>query len=275
MGTLKQHDPNFRILIVVCFGILLAALLGPLIWPYGPDQILLADRLKPPSALHPFGTDQFGRDVLARFLSGARLSILFGLVCVVSAAILGTLFGLVAGLHGGWVDSVISRLLDAVLAFPALILAMAVAIAFKPGILSAASAVIIVAVPWYARRVRSEVLSLRSRPYVEAAYVLGASRLRIIFLHILPSLLSGVVAQASLGVGYAVLTLSALGFLGLGVQPPVAEWGSMITDGRRYLFGGNWWLSIFPGLGIVVLVALAFVLGNHLSDRLGRGVGSP
>lgn len=264
-------DVGLRLLIVFCGLVLAVAVLGPEVWIHRSDQIFLTNRLHPPSLLHPFGTDQFGRDVLARFLSGARLSIFFSLACVTAASSAGMILGLIAGLSGGWVDGLVARIMDAVLAFPALILAMGIAIAFRPGILSAGIAVVIVAVPWYARRVRGEVLSLRSRPSVEAAQVLGASRSRIIFLHIMPGLLSGVVAQASLGVGYAVLTLSALGFLGLGVQPPIAEWGVMITDGRRYLLGGSWWLSIFPGIGIVVLVALAFAAGNRLSDRFGLG----
>ena len=230
-------------------------------------------RLKPPSILHPFGTDQFGRDVLARFLSGARLSTMFGLATVLTAACIGTSLGLVAGLFGGAADIVISRTMDAVLAFPALILAMAFAIALNPGVMAAGTAVIAAAIPWYSRRVRSEVLSLRSRPYIEAEQVLGASKCRIVLLHILPAIAGGIVAQASLGVGYAVLTLTGLGFLGLGIQPPTPEWGSMITEGRRYLLAGNWWLSIFPGLGIVILVVLAFGAGNMLSERLSFRTG--
>lgn len=259
-----------RLLLFAVLGFLLVSVIGPLVWLYGPDQVSLTQRLKPPTFAHPFGTDQFGRDVLARFLSGARLSAIFGLATVTAAACIGTTLGLVSGLSRGVADIVISRLMDAVLAFPALILAMAFAIALKPGILSAGVAVVTAATPWYSRRVRSEVLSLRSRPYIEAERVLGASKSRIIVFHILPALFGGIIAQASLGVGYAVLTLTGLGFLGLGVQPPTPEWGSMITEGRRYLLAGNWWLSIFPGLGIVLLVVLAFGLGNMLSDRFGH-----
>lgn len=263
-----RRPDRLQVLGVAVLAFALLAAIGPFLWQIDSSQMVLSERLQAPSFEHPFGTDQFGRDVLARFLEGARLSAVFGASTVLLAGSIGTVLGTAAGLLRGMTDLIIGRLLDAILAFPALILAMAIAIALKPSAFSAGVAVVVVGVPWYARRVRSEVLSLRTRPFIEAEYVIGASQSHIILRHLLPSVLGGVVAQASLGIGYAVLTLAALGFLGLGVQPPTPEWGSMITEGRRYLLAGNWWLSIFPGIGIVSLVALSFSTGDALSDRL-------
>jgi peptide/nickel transport system permease protein len=268
--VLRTLSSRHRAIAVAVALFAAAILFGPLIWRFDPEKVSLTQRLLSPSFEHPFGTDQFGRDVLARVLWGARLSTVFALTCVACSALIGAFLGFISGFLAGWVDQVISRLLDAILAFPALILAIAMAIALKPGPVSAGAGIILVSIPWYARRVRSEVLSLRARPYVEAAYVYGASTGRIIFRHLVPALAGGVVAQASLGVGFAVMTLAALGFLGLGVQPPTPEWGSMITDGRRYLLSGHWWISFFPGLGIVTLVVMASIVGNALTDSIGR-----
>jgi peptide/nickel transport system permease protein len=255
------------ILIGIAIFIALAAF-GPIVWGQNPLTVHLNDALQSPSLQHPFGTDQFGRDVLARFLVGARISLVLAVVSVLVGALIGLVLGAFAGLAGGVTDNVISRVLDGMLAFPALILGLGIALALGPGALSAGLAVMIAGIPWYARVVRSEVLSLRSREFVDAQRALGAPRRRILFRHLIPSVTGGVIVQAALGVAYAVLAIAGLGFLGLGVRPPTPEWGSMITQGRDYLASGQWWISIFPGIGILILVGLSVALGETLRDNL-------
>lgn len=259
-------DAGFRG-VLIGLGLFLAiAVLGPLVYRADASTVHLANALKAPSGAHPFGTDEFGRDVLARFLGGARISFLLGVSSVLGAAVVGTFVGAFAGFYGGWMDALISRFLDGLLAFPALIMGMTLALAMGPGALPAGLAVAVTGVPWYARVVRSEVLSLKSREFVDAQRALGAPRMHILLKHILPSVLGGVSVQASLGVAYAVLAIAGLGFLGLGVQPPDPEWGSMITEGRTYLTSGQWWISVIPGVGILVLVSLSVALGERMRD---------
>lgn len=265
----RPKASRLTVLALIAAAVLLVELAAPIVWRLDPTAIDLLNRLQPPNPAHPFGTDGLGRDILARFIAGARLSIAFGLITTFVAAALGALIGAASGLLGGLVDGIIMRTLDALLAFPALLLALAVALALGAGVAAAAVAVVVSSVPWFARRVRSEVLSLRARPYIDAERVMGASRMHILLRHLLRAVVAGVVVQASLAVGWAILTLAALGFIGLGVQPPAAEWGAMITDGRAFLLGGQWWVSVIPGVGILVFVALATLLGDALSDALG------
>jgi peptide/nickel transport system permease protein len=257
-----------RVILVGIALFVLVALLGPVIWGKNPLAVNLSDTLRAPSAAHPFGTDEYGRDVLARFLYGARLSLLLGVGAVAGGALIGLVVGAFIGLVGGTVDSVVSRALDGILAFPALILGMAFALGIGAGGLSAVLAVGIAGIPWYARVVRSEVLSLRSREFIDAERALGAPQARILRRHVIPSVLGGLTVQASLGVAYAVLAIAGLGFLGLGVRPPTPEFGAMITEGREYLTTGQWWISIFPGIGLLILVGLSIALGEALRDQL-------
>ncbi|MDQ2700996.1 MAG: ABC transporter permease [Actinomycetota bacterium] len=244
------------------------AFLGPLVWTESPVQVNLDNAVQPPSLQHPFGTDEYGRDVLARFLGGAQISIIVGVVSVLAAAILGMVIGAFVGYFGGFADGLTSRFLDGILAFPALIMGMALALAIGPGALAAGLAVAITGVPWYARVVRSEVLSLKEREFIDAERALGASRRHIVLRHLMPSVTGGVAVQASLGVAYAVLAIAGLGFIGLGVQAPTPEWGSMITEGRSYLTSGQWWMSIIPGFGILALVSISTLFGEALRDHL-------
>jgi peptide/nickel transport system permease protein len=267
----RWHDAAAAGMRFILIGIAIfvaVALLGPVIWGQNPLAVNLLDVLKAPSAAHPFGTDEYGRDVLARFLYGARLSLVLGVGAVAGGALIGLVVGAFIGLVGGTVDNVVSRALDGILAFPALILGMAFALAIGPGGLSAALAVGIAGIPWYARVVRSEVLSLRSREFIDAERALGAPRRRILRRHVIPSVLGGLTVQASLGVAYAVLAIAGLGFLGLGVRPPTPEFGAMITEGRDYMSTGQWWISIFPGIGLLILVGLSMALGEALRDQL-------
>lgn len=263
---LKQilRDPEMLIGIVILSVLVLVAVFGPLLWRADPVRVDLLNSLAPPSAAHPMGTDDVGRDVLARFMWGAQVSVGVALAVTLVGTLIGGLLGLLAGLVGGWVDLILSRIMDAILAFPPLILAMAVAIGLGAGTMSAMIGVVLAAIPWYHRLLRGEVMRLRGMMYVESARALGASNLRLIRLHILPQTLSTVLIQASSVFSFSIMTMAALGFVGLGIQPPVPEWGAMITEGLTYSLTGQWWLGVFPGLGIFALA----VAGNMIADRL-------
>lgn len=246
------------------------ALLGPLVWRQDPNAIDLQRALEPPSLAHPMGTDGNGRDIFARFNAGARLSLAVAPIVVIVGALIGGLTGVLAGVMRGRVDAVSMRCMDAILAFPPLILAMAVTVGLGAGVTTAALGIMLTSIPWYARLLRSDALSIRERPFVEAANALGANRSRTIRRHVLPHLLPTLLVQAGSVFGYAILTLAALGFVGLGAQPPTAEWGAMITDGLQYAVSGQWWIGTFPGLGVVLAVTAA----NALADR-ARDVHDP
>ena len=245
----------------------LIAMLAPLIAPTDPLKQVLSTRLKPPSWDHWLGTDQLGRDVLSRMIYGARISLLIGTVVVGLAASVGTLVGLVAGYVGGWLDEGLMRLTDIFFAFPALILAMAISGALGPSLTNAMIAIAVVSWPVYARLVRAQVLSLREREYVEAARSLGASAPRIVWQHILPNTLAPLLVQASFDMGSAILSAAGLSFIGFGTQPPTAEWGVMISEGRNYIATHSW-LSLFPGLAILLTVAAFNLIGDGLRDAL-------
>lgn len=255
--------------------LILIGVLAPLIAPFNPLKQVLTVRLKPPSSEHWLGTDQLGRDVLSRMMYGARISLLIGLVVVGLASSIGTLVGLVAGYAGGWLDEGLMRLTDIFFAFPALILAMAISGALGPSLTNAMIAIAIVSWPVYARLVRAQVLSLREREYVEAARALGANASRIVWQHILPNTLAPLLVQASFDMGSAILSAAGLSFIGFGAQPPTAEWGVMISEGRNYI-ATQPWLSLFPGLAILFTVAAFNLIGDGLRDALDprlRGIG--
>jgi peptide/nickel transport system permease protein len=252
-------------LLLLIFGLM--ALFAPLLPLKLPLQQDLAYRLKPPSATHPLGTDQLGRDILSRIIFGGRISLTLGFVIVLSAGALGTTVGLLAGYFGGWVEELLMRITDIFLAFPSLILAMAIASALGPGLYNAMLAIAAVTWPIYARLVRAQVLALRRKEFVEAAYCLGASPLQIIFWHILPNSFSAILVQASFNMGSAILTAAGLSFIGLGLQPPTPEWGVMISEGRQFI-STHYWLSTFPGIGILLTVTAFNLLGDGLRDLL-------
>ena len=245
--------------------VVLAALLGEALAPYPPNQMALVERLAPPSAVHLFGTDDFGRDLFSRVLAGARISLEVAAVVLSIAVVLGTLLGAVSGLAGGLVDEVIMRVTDLFLAFPALILAAAIAATFGGNLVTTVVALSTVYWPWYARLVRGQILSLRERDFVLAATVAGARAPRIIRRHLLPNVLPLIIVYVSLDIGYVILSTSALSFLGLGAQPPTPEWGAMMTDARSYLRDA-WWFPTFPGLAIAVTVLGFNLLGDGLRD---------
>jgi peptide/nickel transport system permease protein len=261
------RNPSAAAGIVILVVLVLSAILAPLIAPYNPDGFNAADKFLPPSSHHLFGTDDVGRDIFSRVLYGARYSLTAGLVILALAASTGTVVGLVAGYVGGLVDEVLMRVTDMFLAFPALILAMCVAAALGPSLLNATVATAIVWWPWYARLVRGQVLQLRNETFVSVAKLSGASRTRILFSHILPNCTTPIIVQMSLDLGYAILTLAALSFIGLGAQPPTPEWGSMIAVGRDFYLT-QWWYVTFPGLAIFIAVLAANLVGDGLQEVL-------
>jgi len=247
----------------------LVAVLAPLLAPFDPAQQgpLLTERLVGPSVSHLLGTDQYARDVLSRVLYAARVSLSIGLVAVGISVTLGTLLGAVAGYVGGMTDTVLMRLVDTVIAFPRLVLLIAIVALFDPSLFLIMVVLGLTQWPGTARLVRGEVLSLREREFVLAARALGYSRRRIILRHVIPNVLAPVIVAATLGLGNVIVLEAGLSFLGLGLRPPTPTWGSMVSDGRG-LIESAWWLSTFPGLAIVVVVLAFNVVGDGLRDAL-------
>jgi peptide/nickel transport system permease protein len=253
---------GFAILAVI----LIAAIFAPVLAPYDPRAIDLRARFAPPGGEHPFGTDAAGSDVLSRVIHGSRLALMSGVVVLVISALGGSLLGLFAGFRGGWVDEVLMRITDMFLAFPGLILAMAVVAALqRRGILVV---VVAIAIRWwapYARMMRAQVLTLRELDYVEAARAVGVPRGRILLRHILPNAMSPIIVQATLDLGYIILTAAALSFLGFGAQPGEPDWGRMVADGREHLRDA-WWVVTFPGLAILFTVMAFNLVGDAARD---------
>ncbi|CCQ96679.1 putative peptide transporter permease subunit: membrane component of ABC superfamily [[Clostridium] ultunense Esp] len=245
----------------------LLALLAPVIAPEGYNEQKLSLRLLPPNGEHWFGTDDFGRDILSRVIYGARISLLIGISSVTGSILVGAFLGLLAGYYGRWVDTLISRMFDMLLAFPAILLAIAIVAILGPSLFNALLAISIVNIPTYGRLMRARVLSLREEEYVQAAKAVGLKERRILFRHILPNSLTPILVQGTMGIGSAVLEAAALGFLGLGAQPPEPEWGKMLADARNYITQAPW-LSIFPGLAVMVTVLSFNLLGDGLRDLL-------
>lgn len=264
--TARRHPmavTGAAIIVVVA----LIAILALLLAPYAPNAQNLADRLEPPGSAHWLGTDELGRDILSRLIFGARVTLgIVALVSVVTAPI-GLVLGCTAGYFGGWVEATLMRVTDVFLALPRLILALAFVAALGPGIENAVLAIAIVSWPPYARVARAETLALRRAEFIDAARLAGASGGRIVLRHIMPLCLPSVVVRMSLDMAGVVLIAAGLGFLGLGAQPPTAEWGAMIATGRQYMLD-HWWVAAMPGIAIAVL-GLAFnLLGDGLRDWL-------
>jgi len=245
----------------------LGALLSGLL-PYGATQPGAGGLLSPPSLAHPFGTDNFGRDILARVLVGGRISLWTGLIAVGISLLVGVPLGAFAGFVRGRAGGLVMRVMDMLLAFPSLVLAMAIAAALGPGMVSAMVAVGIVGIPEFARIVYSQTLSLRERDFVEAGHAIGLPGRSILIRHIVPNALAPILVRATLGMGYAILTAASLSFIGLGAQPPDPEWGVLISDGRGYIISGEWWMTTFPGLAIATSILGFNLLGDGLRDVL-------
>lgn len=259
---------------IIVASLVVVAIFAHWIAPYSPTRINLRERLKPPSAAHPFGTDDAGRDILSRVIYGSRVTLRICTLVVGLTLAIGTVLGLVAGYFGGWVDELMMRISDVFLAFPALILAMAIAAALGPSLENAIVAMVAIWWPRYARVTRGQVLSIREVDFVAAARAAGASSTRIMLRHILPNCISPVVVQATLDLGEVVLTAATLSFIGFGAQPPTPEWGAMVSVGRNFL-RDYWWYTTFPGLAILITVMGFNLLGDAVRDildpRLRRG----
>lgn len=227
----------------------------------------LAHRLQGPSAAHWLGTDEFGRDIFARLVHGTRVSLQVGIVAVGISIVIGGILGAVAGYYGEKLDNTIMRIMDIFLAVPSILLAIAIVSALGPSIINLMLAISISSVPSYARIVRASVLSIRDQEFIEAAKAIGASNTRIIFRHIIPNSLAPVIVQATLGVASAILSTAGLSFIGLGIQPPAPEWGSMLSGGRQYLRYA-WWVTTFPGVAIMITILSLNLLGDGLRDAL-------
>ncbi len=247
--------------------ILLLALLAPLLAPFDPDAINVKAILLAPSSEHWMGTDGLGRDVFSRMLYGARISLLVGFVAVGIATMIGVILGAIAGFYRGWVDVVIMRLVDVMLSIPTFFLILAVIAFLNPSIWNIMIVIGLTSWMGVTRLVRAEFLSLREREFVLSARTMGAGDLRLIFLHLLPNSLTPIIVSTVLGIASAVLVESGLSFLGLGVQPPQASWGNILTDGKEYIQFA-WWLSLFPGLAILLTVLGYNLLGEGLRDAL-------
>ncbi len=254
---------GFSLLLLV----ILAAVFAPLITDYDPIKISPRERTQPPSQTHWLGTNQFGRDIYTRVVYGARVSLPVGLIAVGIAAVSGTLLGLLAGYYGRFVDGVIMRVIDIMLAFPGIMLALVVVAILGASLQNVMIAVGIGEIPRYTRLVRGSVLSAREQVYVEAARVIGVPNRAILYRHILPNIVGPVVVLSTLSVGTAILAAAGLSFLGLGSQPPRPEWGSMLADGRQFL-RSHWWITTMPGLAIALTVLSVNMAGDGLRDIL-------
>jgi len=248
--------------------LILVAIIGPFVAPYPRDAtgaVHMSERLRSPSADHLMGTDEVGRDVFSRLLIGSRLSLGAGLIVLVVATTLGTLLGVISGFFGGKVDLLVQRITDVFLTVPGLILAMAVAAALGPSLVNVVLAISLTWWPGYSRLARGEVLRANEEVFVEAARAIGAPRYRIILRHVLPNIATPILVKSTMDIGFAVLTLASLGFIGLGSQPPTPDWGKMIADGRGYL-PESWWLTVFPGIAIFLTVFGFNLLGDGIRD---------
>ncbi len=258
--------------LIVILVLTIQACFAPFIAPYNPSEQNIANRLSPPSGKHFLGTDELGRDVFSRIVYGTRISLSVGFVAVGVAVLIGTLLGLWAGFFGGWVDNLIMRLVDIMLCFPTFFLILMVIAFLSPNIFNIMLVIGLTSWSGLTRLIRGECLSMREREFIQAARLAGLKNNRIIFVHLLPNVFTPILVFATLGIGSAILTESALSFLGLGVQPPTPSWGNILTAGKDYIHTA-WWLSFFPGLAILITVLAYNLLGEGLRDILDPKMG--
>jgi peptide/nickel transport system permease protein len=259
------HKPAAMLGLGMLVLLALVSIFAPVVAPYDPVEMGTGGSFVAPEPQHLFGTDLFGRDIFSRTLYGARVSLAVGFSAVLFASVIGVTLGLLAGYYGGWLDMAIMRATDMLLAFPGIFLALSIVSLLGPSLTNAVLAVGISQIPTYTRTVRGCVLSAKENLYVDAARVVGCRSLRIIWQHLLPNVFAPVIILATLGVAWAILNISALSFLGLGVQPPTPEWGLMVHEGRGYLRQA-WWATTFPGLAIMLTVMSVNRLGDGLRD---------
>ena len=260
------ENPVTGLAFVLVVLIVAVAILGPSIAPYDPYASNTAVALKPPSWAHPFGTDQLGRDILSRVLVATRLDLTIAVASVAAVFALGGLAGLAAGYFGGWVDRVVMRIADTIMAFPLFVLAMGIVAALGNSVVNVVIATAIINFPLYARIARSEANVRRDAPWVEAARLAGNGEIGILARQILPNVMPIMVVQMSLTMGYAILNAAGLSFIGLGVRPPTAEWGIMVAEGAAFIVSGEWWIALFPGLALMTTVFAFNLVGDGLRD---------
>lgn len=246
----------------------MAGLLAPLIAPYSPTENNLPDALQPPSFKHFMGTDQFGRDILSRVMFGARPSLMVAFTSIVLATLIGVLLGVMAGYFEGRLDTIIMRVMDIMFAFPSVVLAIAIMAALGPGITNVIIVVVFVSIPQFVRISRGSTLAEKVKPYILAAKSLGVGDARIMFRHILPNTLSPTIVQATVMMAWAVLTESALSFIGVGIRPPEPSWGFLLSEARNYIVSGEWWMTLYPGLAITITALTFNFMGDTLRDAL-------
>jgi peptide/nickel transport system permease protein len=267
---LAKRNPLFLAGLVAMALIVFGAVFAPWVTPYPADAkfgMHFTQKLKPPSTDHFFGTDAMGRDIFTRVVFGTRMSVKIGVTVLAIALSIGVPLGLVAGFFGGRVSDVIMRISDMFMAFPALLLPLAISAALGPSITNAMIAIAVAWFPWYVRIVRAQVLTIKEQLYIEAARSIGTGRFRILTRHVLPNAVSPVIIQASMDMGYTILTAATLSFIGVGARPPTVEWGLMVTESRAY-FMDYWWTVTFPGLAIFVTVLAFNLVGDGLRDIL-------
>lgn len=266
-----KKSPMAMIGICIIATVVIIAIFAPYIAPH-PDQVYdvnIKNRLQPPSRDHPFGTDDHGRDILSRTIFGSRISLQVAIIVVLLASLIGTVLGLISGYYGGRVGNVLMRITDAFLSFPPLVLALCIQAALGPSISNTMIALSLVWWTWYARIVRGQVLSIKEELYIESARTMGVRNFRMMFRHILPNCVGPIIVQASLQMGYAVIAMASLSFLGIGAPEPIPEWGLMVAAGRG-LLPDWWWISTFPGFAIFLLVLGFCLLGDALTDIYER-----
>jgi len=263
---LRQNKASMVGLVIIIV-VILMAVFADVIAPYDYSQQNLAERFQGPSLKHLFGTDNFGRDIFSRILFGARISLKVGLISVIVSVAIGGTLGAIAAFYGGRTDNIIMRILDVILAIPGMLLAIAIAATLGAGLSNMMIAIGIGSIPGYARVVRASVLTVKEQDYIEVARSIGASDARIILRHIILNAMAPILVQATLGVAGAILSCASLSFLGLGIEPPTPEWGSMLSSTRQYI-SQYWWLTAFPGGMIMLTVYALNVLGDGLRDAL-------
>ncbi len=264
-GRLLRKNPIAMAGLIILTFLIFIALFANLLAPYDPIRISLSERLMAPGISHWFGTDEMGRDILSRIFFGARISLRIGFIVILISGGIGSIIGAVAGYYGGWVDNTLMRLMDVILSCPSLVLAMALAAAMGPSLNNAIMAVSFVMIPKFARLVRGDALAVKEMQFIAAAKVSGARNWWIILHHILPNCLSSVIVLATLTLGDTILIAASLSFIGLGAQPPIPEWGAMISVGRKFLMD-QWWYATFPGLFILMTVIGFNILGDAFRD---------
>lgn len=244
------------------------AVLAPWIAPLDPNEPDASAVLRGPSWAHVLGTDEYGRDELSRIITASRVDLLVPFLSTLLALLIGSLVGAFSGFRGGWMDQIVMRIVDAIMAFPAFVLAMGLTAAVGSSIANLIFVIAVTQVPVYLRQLRAEMLREREMEYAQAAQTVGNPTWRIVFIHLFPNCLPPLIVQATLAMGYALLTLAALSYIGLGVQPPNSEWGEMTSEGASLMITGQWWLSLFPGIAIVAIVLIFNVVGDGLRDLL-------